>query len=62
MAAFNASTFVLLDSNFTENSANNGGGAYVEECGSSVFAGNTFLGNKAEHSGGGLFQIRCSGA
>lgn len=58
---YNGSTVVLLDSVFTENSANNGGGAYVEVCESSIYSGNTFTGNTATHSGGGLFQIKCSG-
>ena len=52
----------LTDNIFDQNDANNGGGAYVEVCGSGVFQGNDFQSNKAQHSGGGLFLINCPGA
>ena len=61
VASLNASTVVVMDSTFDHNAANNGAGVYVEVCGSSVFSGNTFTGNTAAHSGGGLSLVNCPG-
>lgn len=61
ISATNATTMALLDSIFDSNYASNGGGVFVQGCGSSIFAGNTFYDNQVTHSGGGLFLLNCSG-
>lgn len=52
----------VLSSVFVGNEAQNGGGVCVKECVRSTFFDNSFTSNWADTSGGGLFQLKCSGA
>ena len=51
-----------MGSVFVGNEAQNGGGVCVQECGRSSFFDNAFTGNWADKAGGGIFQLKCSGA
>ena len=51
-----------MSSVFVGNEAQNGGGVCVQECQRSSFFDNAFTGNWADKAGGGIFQLKCSGA
>ena len=52
-----------MGSVFVGNEAQNGGGVCVQECaGRSTFFDNAFTSNWADKAGGGIFQLKCSGA
>ena len=52
----------LTSSTFSGNSAENGGAVFMDSCDRTSISGNTFTQNKANKSGGGIFQNKGSGA
>jgi hypothetical protein len=59
----NAATNVtVMSSVLLGNEAQNGGGVCIQTCGHASFFDNSFTSNWADKSGGGLFQLKCSGA
>jgi len=59
----NAATNVtVMSSVLLGNEAQNGGGVCIQQCGHASFFDNSFTSNWADKSGGGLFQLKCSGA
>ena len=61
VAAVNATVLQIYNSSMLFNTAKNGGGLFVEDCGRATFFQNTWTGNLAKKAGGALWQTKCSG-
>ena len=61
VAAVNSTVLQIYNSSMLFNTAKNGGGLFVEDCGRATFFQNTWTGNLAKKAGGALWQTKCSG-
>ena len=62
IAVNNGPSVQLTSSTFSGNSAENGGAVFMDSCDMTSISGNTFTQNRANKSGGGIFQNKGSGA